>query len=332
LRRQIERFDTFLLRIEGGFKMKSLYFLIFFLVLTCSYAICDCTTPCQNATSTCPSGDLVKYYANPNAGSCGVSVTDSSYTCSDPQATCSEGVCVVILYGRLYIPTTHMPRGGYPGIILNHGSASDAPHFPGYYCGVIKFFVDKGYVVLLPYRYGYSLQPDGSQHSTGTYDNDPVNLQIDGVIDVDRAVQYLKSYAPVNPNKIAFIGHSYGGIVSIFANASNLGQQAVVSISGDSESWGNDALRDTLYYHIDNATSPMFFLQPKNDVDISPTAEFFRRAAGYPDNIRSEGAIYAPVSYAPTGECAHICFVYDDKFIKAWGNTVIDFLKRNGVN
>ena len=310
--------------------MKSLYFLIFFLVLTCSYAICDCTTGCQNV-SACPNGgQLVEYATNPNTGSC--NSNDTGFSCSDSASSCIAGVCQIRLLGWKYMPKTPQPKNGYPAIILNHGSASDDPHFPGYYCGVIKFFVEKGYVVFLPYREGYSIFPDGTVRSSGRYNNDPTQLRFNGVIDVISATNYLVANAPVNPRKIAYIGHSYGGITSIFTNALPGYQQAVVSLSGDAESWNNDALRDLLYNSIDNAKSPLFFIQPKNDVDISPTAEFFRRAAGYPNNTRSQAAIYPPVSYAPTGECAHICFVYDDKFIKAWGNTVIDFLKRNGVN
>lgn len=308
---------------------KGLLLLVCSLLLVSSYAISDCTTPCQNV-SACPSGELVEYATNPNTGSCNAS--DTGFSCSNPASSCIAGVCQIRLLGRKYLPKTRMPKNGYPAIILNHGSAADEPHFPGYYCGVIKFFVEKGYVVFLPYREGNSIFPDGTVRSSGIYDNDPTHLRFNGVIDVITAATYLISNAPVNPNKVAYIGHSYGGITSIFANAIPGLHQAAISISGDSESWQNDALRDLLYGAIDNATSPLFFLQPKNDVDISPTAEFFRRAAAYPNNTRSQGAIFSPVSYAPNAECAHICFVYDDKIIKSWGNTVIDFLKRNGVN
>jgi dienelactone hydrolase len=329
--------------------MKSLRYLLF---VTCLIVLAfsgqlfaDCTTPCQNSAA-CPTGTLITYESDPNVGSCDFSAHASG--CNDQRATCSAGKCQINLQGALFVPTTNKPKKGYPAIVFNHGSSSDSPHFPTYYCTVVNFFVGKGYVVFSPIRRGYALTSTGSSMNTGTYISDWLNEICFGICNVDQftslllqeekndvnaAVEFLKNNSgslQVNPDAVAVMGHSYGGIVTLFYNGAFNSPQCAVSISAGAESWDfNTSLQIDLKASVDNAKAPIFFLAPKNDVSLNPLILLALEAGQVPE--RYQAAIYEPVSYAPTTECAHGCFVFDSKFVKEWGNTAIDFLKRMGV-
>jgi dienelactone hydrolase len=303
----------------------------------------DCTTPCQNSSATCPASTLVTYEDYPNYGTCHFPGHASG--CDDQRASCFGSVCKIQLQGYLYFPTTKKPKKGYPAIVFNHGSSQDYPHFPGYYCAVIDYFVKKGYVVFKPHRRGYALTFDGSIKNTGSYIDDWLNETCNGtcntdqqasyllqqeVGDVSGAVEYLKNNYPINPDAIAVMGHSLGGIVTIFYNSVYLTQKCGISISGAAESWDYSTyLQNDLKTAVDSAENPLFFLQPRNDVSIDPTVELSYRAGL--QGHRYQAAIYSNVSYAPTGECAHVCFVSDTEEVKKWGRTTIDFLQRLGV-
>jgi predicted peptidase len=312
----------------------------------CSPVFADCTEPCQNLVA-CPNNfSLVTYFQNDNVDSCHFPGHASG--CNNQRASCFGTTCKIQLQGYIYFPSTPKPRTGYPAIVFSHGSSQDYPHFPSYYCTVVSYFVGKGYVVFMPYRRGYALSPDASIKNTGSYIDDWLSeicngscnyqqkaselLEAEGN-DVDDAVTFLRNQyiGIINLNAIAVMGHSLGGIVSIFVNQTSFAsfQKCAVSISGAAESWSNTYLQDDLKRAVDNAQTPLFFLQPKNDVDISPTVELSYEAGK--QKHRYEAAIYRNVAYANDGECAHSCFVSDNYYVGLWGNTVLDFLQRHNV-
>lgn len=258
----------------------------------------------------------------------GVSACNSDGSCDDPRATCQSGQCNVQLMSYLYLPSLTPPSGGFPAIIYNHGSNNDDPqHTAARNCAVVKYFLSKNYIVLAPVRRGYS-------PSTGTYFNelpDPIAALKAEKFDVKAAFDYLSGIAPlVNTGKIAIMGHSLGGVATIFANEMDFGQRVAIPIAAGSESWvGSPALKDELIASVPNAKHFTYFFEPLNDVSTAPTIEL-SHIAGI-NGQQYQSAIFPPVSYATTGEEAHVCFVQDTKQVKKWGKTVIDFLARYGI-
>lgn len=257
----------------------------------------------------------------------GVSACNSDGSCDDPRATCQSGQCNVELTGYIYLPSLTAPPGGFPAIIFNHGSNNAPPHTAARACGIVKYFLARNYVVFTPVRRGYS-------PSTGTYFNelpDPLAALKAEKNDVKAAYDHLAGAAGfINPNKIAIMGHSLGGIVTIFANEMDFGQRVAIPIAAGSESWdGSQELKDALIASVPNAKHHTYFFEPLNDVSTAPTIEL-SHIAGI-NGQQYQSAIFPPVSYATTGEEAHACFVLDTKQVKKWGKTVIDFLDRYGV-
>jgi pimeloyl-ACP methyl ester carboxylesterase len=243
---------------------------------------------------------------------------------------------------------------GYPAIIYNHGSVAcpdgdtSCSHAPAPPCSIISYFVSKNYAVFTPRRRGYG-------DSTGTYNSDWVDFLCGGTCgplrpvlgtlelqseagEVKDAFHFLQSFATVsgvNASKVAIMGHSLGGIVSVFANTEAFGPLETLAIAAGSESWcGNDVLAGALTSAAGDAQSPTYYFEPKNDVDLSPTIEL-ARAAGI-HLARYDSAVYGPVRDAAgdpltCGKEAHVCFTKDANEVKRWGPAALEFLKRYGV-
>lgn len=292
-----------------------------FVLFVCSSMLLEA---CENTTDC---NDLVPIQT-PYLTVHGVSACNSDGSCDDPRATCQSGRCNIALMDYLYLPSLTPPHGGFPAIIYNHGSANDDPHHTAARnCAVVKYFLARNYVVLAPVRRGYG-------PSTGTYFNelpDPIAALKNERDDVKAAFDYLSGMAPfVNLNKIAIMGHSLGGVVTIFANEQDFGQRVAIPIAAGSESWvGSPALKDELIASVPNAKHHTYFFEPLNDVSTAPTIELSRIAGN--NGQQYQAAIFPPVAYATTGEEAHVCFVQDTKQVKRWGKTVIDFLVRYGI-
>lgn len=236
-----------------------------------------------------------------------------------------------------------------------------------------SYFTGHGFAFFVPHRRGQGL-------STGTYFADFLDLFCgrtdqnpfgtcgrvgnnaalltylqDQTFEVAQAISYVSSlknsagHRIVNPNKIAIMGHSFGGIVTLFNNRLLTSHQAAIDIAGASESWefydgddetdgdntpDNSASIRILMDAVRDANRPIFFFEPKNDVSIRPTVVLSKVAGDH--NERYQAAIYGPVppdlgerSIDPTR--AHGKFVTDHDEVHKWGPAVVEFLARFGV-
>ena len=118
----------------------------------------------------------------------------------------SEGLKI---YALLTVPKVDKPAGGFPAIVMNHGSVPpDEYSTPERYKGYVAYFARRGYVVLKPdYR--------GHGHSEGV----PLSSYYDPgyVTDVLNAVSSLQRHPDVNAEKIGMWGHSSGGHITTVA-------------------------------------------------------------------------------------------------------------------
>jgi dienelactone hydrolase len=317
---------------------------------------CD-LTPISNIIG--PGGDGGPDHTGPGAGGGGL----SSYSCHAE------------LKGYLYKPasTSKTPDAGWPLIVYNHGSEE----LPGDMCELGSYFADLGYVVFVPHRRGhgkstgqYLTDRCGTSSDPGQCNMDYLHLQVD---DVSAALAYLKTLSvhkgvstiqpivpvsDINPfqlkknafplvdtAKIGFIGHSFGGILSVFANEQDLGQKAVVDIAGCSQSWHNTSSRNAMVASIQTALRPTFLLEPMNDQSIEPTYKLAWYAAeqcrqfqatlyGAVD-INDDGVIddkdYAedPDNTDDVSEGRNIAHGrFTTEKIKTWGPAADEFLQR----
>ena len=173
-----------------------------------------------------------------------------------------------------------MPAGTapFPAIVLNHGSE----RYPGANPAATSFFTDHGYVTLVPHRRGQG-------RSDGRYILDEVNEAfflrrgvvlteklVEQVDDVAAAVSYLRSKRFVDPDRIAVVGCSFGGIEALLAAERDVPIRGVIDFAGGAMTWGrfgNWTFRDRLRQAARNARVPIFFIQAENDYDTEPSRQ-----------------------------------------------------------
>jgi len=226
-----------------------------------------------------------------------------------------------------------MPANGYPTIIYSHGSEDmkTASKKGSAKCTIVDPLVAAGYAVFVAHRRGHG-------KSTGIYyedwqtvstildcADDPQNCPVirreaamsylhRQANDVEDAYNKVKGYPEVNPKKMFLMGHSFGGMVTMFANEKDLGHKAAVNFAGGGESWDGDpclgdsaknysmcsgydrgVLQDYLITSVDLAKAPVYSFDTKHDVSIAPVYELpYHAWKSY--RGRFQATLFGPVS------------------------------------
>jgi carboxymethylenebutenolidase len=192
------------------------------------------------------------------------------------------------LCGALFKPKGDGP---FPAIIYNHGSEQQSALGVGY--GIVcRFYMKKGFVVLLPLRRGHSFafhkQPICT--SEGVLFGDRLNKlapagtdphkknelwlkeQETDNQDVVAAVDWLKKQSFVKPDMMIMSGLSFGGIQTVLASEKGLGMKAFIPFAPGAMSWkGVPELHDREKSALENAKAPVFLLQAENDYNLGPS-------------------------------------------------------------
>jgi pimeloyl-ACP methyl ester carboxylesterase len=174
----------------------------------------------------------------------------------------------------------------------------------------------------------------------------------DQVKEVDAAVKHLTdAVGAVDRSRIALMGHSFGGSLTLYAAAATLSThpKAAIDISGASLNWNDNVwyrlvTPPGLPFAVMQRKMPLFFLQPSNEANLEPTIQLSSTAGHFGDRMM-QAAFYPPVlpgdSECPakiTDLCegpgvlvnkkVHGRFVTRAEHVEAWGPAVLDFLKR----
>jgi hypothetical protein len=152
--------------------------------------------------------------------------------------------------------------------------------------------------------------------------------------DVDLAVNYMKSHPAINatgklidPERIFFLGHSFGGSLTIFANGRDLGQQASVGVSPGALSW-NDVYEARLTEAMADQKRPFYVLQPKNETKLDPVRVL--PAVAIQGRRCVQAGLFPEVPIDPNdpktpNKQAHEGFIGDDEQVDHWGPSVLQF-------
>lgn len=176
-------------------------------------------------------------------------------------------------------------RGPFPGVLFNHGSG----HGTGASASGVRdqrhpeilgpLFARHGYAFLYLYRRG-----DGLSRSQGIAAADAMDealrergqsgynevqlrrLAIDDMDDALAGLAALRARPEVDPGRVAIVGHSFGGSLSLIVAARDTGLRAGVIFSGAGLSWDRSPqLRDRLRAAAMRARAPLFFIHAAND-------------------------------------------------------------------
>ena len=129
--------------------------------------------------------------------------------------------------------TVYKPEGDgpFPIVLINHGKASGDPRFQGRYrpAGAARYFLQRGYAVLVPMRQGFS-------KSTGSYIGGGCNVESNGRVqaeDVKAVLDYAATQPWADKERIVVVGQSHGGWTTLAFGTQNYpGVKGLVNFAG----------------------------------------------------------------------------------------------------
>src|SRR6185437_3469358 len=231
------------------------------------------------------------------------------------------------LYGLLYKPDG---PGPFPAVVYNHGSAPGMLSQQAFEA-VGPEFAKRGGVFFGPYRRGQGLST-----AAGPYIEDQIKaaekrggisaatttairlLQTDHLNDQLAALAWLRKQSFVQPERIAVAGTSFGGIETVLG--AEKGQYcAAVHFAGAAESWKiAPQLQSMMIQTVRNSRVPIFFIQAKNDYDLSPSEAL-------PDAMKNAGKKFEVKIYPAFGDSVQDGHSFGYFGSSVWGSDVFRF-------
>ena len=165
--------------------------------------------------------------------------------------------------------------GPFPGVIFHHGSGG---LLPAAKAGVLAL-VQMGYAVFVPIRRGHNGNPGPYWETliTEPWGSAAMGPQLLVALsgecdDAIASLHWMKQRAGVDPQRIAMLGSSYGGVMVMLAAGRNAEFRAGISFAGPSITWPDaPALQDLLIDSVGRSEVPLFLIQAWDDFHLTPT-------------------------------------------------------------
>jgi dienelactone hydrolase len=208
-------------------------------------------------------------------------------------------------------------NGPFPAVLVNHGSGRTREELErlGPYERMAEtvgpVFAGHGYVLLYLFRRGVGPSTSAGRNAVdlmndagaahGQSARNALQMQLlEGreMSDALAGLARLRRVPGVDPQRVALIGHSFGGSLTVLMTERDPSVRAAVIFSGAGYSWDRSSeLRARLLQAVRRTSVPMFFLHAANDYSTNPgkvlDAELAR--LGKPHRL----AIYPPVGRTP---------------------------------
>ena len=222
-------------------------------------------------------------------------------------------------------------QGPFPAVLFNHGSGAQLE--PNRASLIGPLFARHGYAILYLFRRGAGLSAGQGTQSGALMDRERAAhgepgrnhvqirlLERDEMGDARAGLAWLRGRPEVNARRVAVVGHSFGGSLTLLIAESDPQLEAAVAFGEGGWSWERSSLlRARLLAAVDHAHAPIFLIHAANDYSIAPgeslAAEMERH--GKPHRLE----IYPAVGTTP--EAGHD-FVYSS--IGVWESDVFAFL------
>jgi len=180
--------------------------------------------------------------------------------------------------------------GPSPAVLFVHGSGStDAAHTGEFVlteaaAKLAPVFIKHGYAFLFLFRRGQGLSSDQGAFITEVLQREKaakgdearerlqfVLLTTDHLDDTMAGLSYLKKQPSVDARRIAVVGHSFGGQLTLLAAEYDSGLRAAVTFGAAAASWeGSPQIRELLLTAIRKTTVPIMLLHAENDYSAAP--------------------------------------------------------------
>jgi dipeptidyl aminopeptidase/acylaminoacyl peptidase len=183
--------------------------------------------------------------------------------------------------------TLFRPQGGnlsrYPLVVINHGTAENSrlsTSMPVYYW-LSRWFVQRGYAVLLPQRRGHGATGGSLAEAVGNCANpDHYRSGMVAAQDIGAAIDFMRDQPFVDPARIVVAGISTGGWASLALAAQRPELVAgVINFAGGrgghaygqaNRVCGTKALVNAAHRYASSARAPTLWLYAENDSYFGP--------------------------------------------------------------
>jgi dienelactone hydrolase len=188
------------------------------------------------------------------------------------------------LKGLLWRPNGN---GKFPSIIFCQGSyeSTDTTYDQVKQASTLgPLFAKHGYIFFTPFRRGSGLS-NGQGKNVADLMKDAFNekgqqgrneiqmqqLETDQMQDMVAALSIFRKRKDVDPNRIAIVGHSFGGSLSFLMIEKEKILKAAVVFGAAGKSWNNSPqLRNRLMSAVKNIKAPVMMIYAQNDYSINP--------------------------------------------------------------
>jgi dienelactone hydrolase len=232
-------------------------------------------------------------------------------------------------------------KGPFPAILFNHGSGGEAPSLTA---GMqiteaaqilAPFFVTHGYAFFYPFRRGHGPSADQApfmqdvlrQEEKAKGKDARQQLQFtllttEQIDDVMAALAFLKTVPGIDAKRLAVVGHSFGGQLTLLAAERDPAVRAAVAFAPAANSWDKSSeLRERLLSAVDKSKAAIMLIHAENDFATSAGTAL----ASELDRLHKPQILKIYPKVGLTLEDGH-GLLYED--IPAWEDDVFQFLDK----
>jgi len=226
-------------------------------------------------------------------------------------ASLNESVQMIVKKGAVFNTaletTVYKPDGDgpFPIALINHGKSPGDPRFQARYrpAGAARWFLQRGYVVLVPMRQGFS-------RSEGSYSGAGCNVESNGRVqaeDVKAVLDWATAQPWADKERIVVIGQSHGGWTTLAFGALNYpGVRGLVNFAGglrqeNCVAW-KQALTGSVAAYAQKTQVPSLWFYGDND---SYFGDIYR---GMHEEYQKAGGKAQLVAFGTFGSDAHLMF------------------------
>ena len=179
--------------------------------------------------------------------------------------------------------------GPFPAVLFNHGSGADDPqHTAGRTIAeaasdLAPIFLKHGYAFFYLCRRGQGLSADQGPfmqdllkqaEAKGADARKQLHYQLITGSQLDDALAgltFLKAAPDVDPKRIAIVGHSFGGMLTLLSGDHDSTIRAEVAFAAGADSWrAAQELRDRTLAAVGKTAAPVMLVYAANDYDTTP--------------------------------------------------------------